>query len=206
MAFVPVPNTVMVEAVFELGGQVIENTYYFEAGPAMTPNETTITELLTQIRTTIQTDLLPTLTTAIALVRLVGTLLTAVESLSVTLNVSPPATGGVGTDPLPSNVAYCVTFLTSARGRSFRGRNYVAGFGDGQFTGNIITSGVRTALLAFYTELLAATEALGWSMVVVSRFTAGAPRVTGVTTPITGFTTFDTVADSQRRRLPGRGR
>jgi len=204
MAFVPVPNTVMVESIYEWNGQVVENTAYFEFTPGA-PTAGDVLDLLNEIRTVIQEELMPLLNETIALVRLVGTLLTAIDSLSTTLNVSPPFAGSSAGESLPNNVTYCISFITNARGRSFRGRNYVPGLGNGQVDGNNIVSTTRTALLAYYSTLKAAVSELSWEMVVVSRFEDGVARTTGVTTPITTFTTFDTVVDSQRRRLPGRG-
>lgn len=203
MAFVPVPNTVQVEAVYEWNGQTVENVFYVESTAAW--DENGITAILELVRDTIAQDLIPTLSSAIQLVRLVGTLLTAIDSISVTLNVSPPIGGEVVAESLPNNVSYTITFLTAQRGRSFRGRNYVPGLTIDHVVSNTITPATRTALLAFYETLQAAIVSSGYTMVVVSRVSGGVERTTGVTTPIIGFTTFDTTVDSQRRRLPGRG-
>lgn len=204
MAFIPVANTVAVETIFELDGQIVENTSYWEAVD-VTPTLTEVQTLLDTIRGVVEEDLLPLLADAIKLVRLVGTLLTAVDSLSTTLNISPAVSGGVGGPFYPNNVSYTVSFLTSARGRSFRGRNYIAGLPVDAVSGNTVDSDFRTGLLAYYTGLRAEMSELGWQMVVVSRYANHAPRVAGVTTPIDSFTTFDATVDSQRRRLPGRG-
>lgn len=204
MAFVPVPNTVQVEVIFELDGQVVENTMYFENVDSST-DAGGITALLNVIRDIVETELLPLLNSTIALVRLVGTLLDAIDSIGITVNVSPPVTGGVGGGAAPSNVSYTISFLTALRGRSFRGRNYIAGISGGDLTGNVVSPTLRTGLLAYYTAIRAAVSEEGWTMVVVSRIADGTPRVTGVTTPINAFTTYDRIVDSQRRRLPGRG-
>jgi len=203
MPFIPVPNTVMVEVVYEWDSQVVENTFYVESSAAW--NEAGVSAILELIRDIIVTDLMPLLNTTIQLVRLVGTLLDAVDSVSVVLAVNPPVGGSNATESVPNNVSYTITFLTAQRGRSFRGRNYVPGLSVNQYTGNQIESAARTGLLDFYTTLRAAISESNYTMVVVSRYSNGAPRTTGVTTPITGFTTYDTTLDSQRRRLPGRG-
>jgi hypothetical protein len=41
--------------------------------------------------------------------------------------------------------------------------------------------------------------------VVVSRYHLGAPRVTGIATPVITYLATDNNVDSQRRRLTGRG-
>lgn len=205
MAFVPVPNTIMLESIYEWNGQTVENTSYFEFAEGA-PTLVQVSDFLDQVSTLIQEELLPLLNETIALVRLVGTLLTAIDSFSYTLNISPPVAGSSAGESMPNNVTYCISFLTAARGRSFRGRNYVPGLGNGQVDGNNIVSTTRTGLLAFYTALSALAIDNSFEMVVVSRMADGVARTTGVTTGITGFTTFDTTVDSQRRRLPGRGR
>jgi hypothetical protein len=203
MPFVPFPNTVQVEAIYEWNGQVVENTFYIESTAAW--SESGIEDILDLVRIEIEQNLLPLLSSAIALVRLVGTLLDAVDSIAVTLNVSPPVSGGIAAESLPNNASYTITFLTSQRGRSFRGRNYVPGLTIDSVASNTIAPATRTGLLDFYTGLRAAILESNYTMVVASRISNGVPRAVGVTTPITGFTTFDTVVDSQRRRLPGRG-
>src|SRR5882672_1879815 len=74
MAFVPVANTVEVQSVYELAGQVVENTFYYEFPSA--PAEADIVALLTAVKTVIVDHLIPLLTSSITLVRLIGTLLT----------------------------------------------------------------------------------------------------------------------------------
>jgi hypothetical protein len=210
MPFVPVPNTIEVQSVFELDGQIVENTSYWEKTGGWGAPE--ISTFLDDVRSVIVEDLLPVLSSTIKLVRMIGTLLDAVDAISLTLSVSPPAAGGDSTDPLPNNASYTVSFLTANRGRSFRGRNYIAGLTNGvQLDGNHVTDTFRSALLVYYSDLRAVGADNGITMVVVSRFSGvdgdgkPIPRTTGVTTPITSFATFDTVIDSQRRRLPGRG-
>jgi hypothetical protein len=210
MPFVPVPDTVMVEAVFELHGQVVENTYYFVSAVPWT--EVNITSLLDELRIVITSTLLPLLSSAITLVRMVGTLLDAADALKIVMAVPAGAAGGQASAGLPNNSAYVVTFNTTGRGRSGRGRNYISGLCTVQETdANTVTSAFRTGLLAFYSELKAAASEIAATMVVVSRFSGvdadgkPIPRTVGVTKAITSFTTADLTLDSQRRRLPGRG-
>jgi hypothetical protein len=203
MAFVPVPDTLAVDVIYEQLGQRVENTLYFESPGGWTGAQ--VADWLDQLRTLIEEDLLPLLHAGLQLVQLVGTLLDAVDSLSITLNVSPPVAGSGSGDSLPNNVTYTVQFKTASRGRSFRGRNYVPGIPDTQVTGNQIESAFRTGILDFYSTLLALASSNSFIWVVVSRFHNLAPRTTGVTTPIIEVATADANLDSQRRRLTGRG-
>lgn len=209
MPFIPVPNTVLIEPIFEWDGQRVENTYYFERISEPTLEE--VTSFLSGIRTIIQEELMPLLSSLIQLVEIVATLLSTAESFSVSETVSPPFAGEIEDESVPSNVSYVITFKTALRGRANRGRNYIAGLPNSAVATNTIDAGVRTALLAFYDTLRAGAAAGGWTMVVVSRFSGvdgsgnPIPREVAQTTPITSFTTFDPTVDSQRRRLPGRG-
>jgi len=203
MAFVPVPNTIAVDVIYELSGQRVENTLYFEKPGGW--DAAAITTFLENLRDIIATGLLPLLHTSLQLVQLVGTLLDAVESISIVSLVSPPLGGGVSGTQLPNNVTYTVQFKTALRGRSFRGRNYVPGIPQTGISANNIDATLRTGLLDFYDTVreLALDNTCLW--VVVSRVADGVERTTGVTTPITGPATADSFLDSQRRRLPGRG-
>jgi hypothetical protein len=210
MAFIPVPDTLLVEIIYEQAGQTIENTMYFEKTDGWLLAD--VISFLAALRTTVEEELMPLLHTSIALVRLVATLLDAVDALSFTNTVSPPVAGSDNGDPLPNGNAYVITFLTAGRGRSNRGRNYIAGLNSNVMANaNNVSTAFRTGLLSAYDTINALAIATGVDMVVVSRFSGvdGAgkpiPRATGVTSIITGFTTFDTIVDSQRRRLPGRG-
>jgi hypothetical protein len=70
-----------------------------------------------------------------------------------------------------------------------------------------------TAVLGAYNALGALLEPAGATWVVISRFSGvdpithrPIPRSEGITTPIDNAAFTDNKSDSQRRRLPGRGR
>lgn len=210
MPFVPVPNVLQVDVIYLLDSQRVENTLYFENADGW--DLTSIAEFTATLRTYIAEELMPLLATAIQLIEIVTRLLDTASSIGFSLPVTPPVTGGESDEPTPSNVSYTVSFRTGLTGRSFRGRNYVAGLPNGKVAGNTIDSGFRTGLLAYYTGLRTLAVDNGVIWVVVSRYSGVGPggvpipRVTGVTTPIIAVGTFDNTVDSQRRRLPGRGR
>lgn len=204
MAFVPAEDVVAVEVVYELDGQTVENTlyYHFEAG---SPTLTDVRDLLGVVRDVIVEELIPLLSNAITLVRLIGTLLTTADALSTVLAVSPPVAGGAVEEPVPSNVAYSVQLKTASRGRSFRGRNYIAGLPGSQVVLNTVSVAERANIVAAYEVLRVAGDAT-WTLGVLSRQHNNVPRVTAVFSPVTSVDTADATVDSQRRRLPGRGR
>jgi len=209
MPFIPVTNTIGVELIFEWDGQVVENTLYFEFDGAPTLGD--VGTFIGELNTLVQTDLLPLLSNTLALVRIVAKLLTTIDGFQHILNVSPPATGSGGDRPVPNNSTYAIQFKSALSGRSFSGRNYIAGILEEDVTSNSVTGALRTGLLAFYTAVGALAASNNFTHVVVSRYSGvdgdgkPIPRAAGVTTPVTTYTTADLTVDSQRRRLPGRG-
>lgn len=210
MPFIPVPDTLLVEAIFEYDNQIVENTTYWQNSAGWDAGS--VTTWLGQVRTIIEGDLLPLLSAGIKLVRVVGTLLDAVDALSLTVLATPENGGSDASGNLPGNVTYTVSFKTAGRGRSNRGRNYIPGLALTAKSGtNNVNPTFRTGVLDFYTTLRASALSDGIDMVVVSRYSGidsdgkPIPRVTGVTSSVTSIDTADGVLDSQRRRLPGRG-
>ena len=213
MPFVPVPNTVEVEVIYEMDNQIVENTLYYERTTSV--DLESINDLLTAINTTIQASLLPFLGNTIKLIRLVGTLLDAADSLAAVLAVSPPVAGGAAGEAAPNNVSITMSLRTANRGRSFRGRNYIPGIPRDLIDENEVGSGSVAAYEDAYSALMDAGADFGFQQVVVSRYSGftivdgkkkPTPRTTGITTPVTSAFVVDSTVDSQRRRLPGRGR
>jgi hypothetical protein len=60
--------------------------------------------------------------------------------------------------------------------------------------------------VAAYNGLLALASNIQVVWCIVSRFSGGQPRTAGEVYPVIAALVTDNVADSQRRRLPGRGR
>jgi hypothetical protein len=205
MAFIPVPNTVQAEIVYELDGQICENTLHYTLGTA-TPNLADITDLIETISATIRSNIIPLLTNTITLLRLVGTLIEVADGLQYISTTGLPAAGGSTDLPLPNNVSLAMSLRTGLSGRSFRGRSYIVGLTQGAVVGNTVNTSEIAALLTAYETLRVPPTDGAWQMSVVSRFNGGAARTVGVATPVTQVIVTDATVDSQRRRLPGRGR
>lgn len=204
MAFVPVPETIEVDMRMRLDGQRIENTLYFHkiGGWATADVPVAYNALLVWWNTHYAVPLSNQLTLKeIAITDLSSPTGFAFE---IATPVPNPA-GDSGDPPLPNNVALCVSFRTSFRGRSFRGRNYVPGLTHLSVTNNTVIPTTVTAIQDAYNELLTVASSLGANWVVASRYSGGTERPIGIHTNITGATVVDNTIDSQRRRLPGRG-
>lgn len=204
MAFVPALNTVMAEVRQTIDGQQIENTLYFQSDDP--PTVASMTTLGTGIAVWWEDFVLVRQSNQIEFREVYLTDLTTATAPTVTIGPFTGKVGGVGVDSCPNNAAFCVSFRTAGRGRSARGRNYVAGLPESEVVRSRLVGAFRTQLVAAYEEILPPDAlAPGYTWVVVSRFTAGAPRVTALVQPITAVSSVDDVVDSQRRRLPGRG-
>jgi hypothetical protein len=204
MAFIPVADTVLAELRFDYFGQKIENTLYFRklGGSSVAQAIGLMNDLLVW-----WTSLLSNyLSEDISLRELNVTDLSSASGYSVSQAApTPNPTGQVVASGLPGNVAICVSFRTPNRGRSFRGRNYVAGLAETQVTGNTLDATRVAGILGSYQGIPSSIVSSAWDWVVVSRFSGGAPRAAGVATDVTSVVIVDDFVDSQRRRLTGRG-
>ena len=203
MPFIPVPNTVQINVVYAMDGQEVENTLYYEKTTGV--SATDLAALVEEVNAFLVDQLVPFLGNTIELIRLVGVLLDAADSLLYVSTTGLPFAGTASGPAAPNNVALCMSLRTGIRGRSFRGRNYIPGIPRDLITENTVGAGSVTAYEDAYNGLIGLGGDDGWQQVIVSRFSGGAPRTTGVTTPVTAAFVVDPTVDSQRRRLPGRG-
>jgi len=107
----------------------------------------------------------------------------------------------VGAAPA-NNVTYAVSFRTGFGGRSYRGRAYHVGLAEADIADSYINVTVRESIREAYEALITALLGSGITWGVYSKVNAGAPRTTGLLTPITSVITVDNVLDSMRSRLP----
>jgi len=204
MAFVPVADTVMVELFQRMHGQRVENTLYYKMVGGFGLVE--VTELWNGLLIWWTTELAPQLSFDLTLVGAKITDLSSATSFAADFSApTPNPAGAIGVGALPGNVALCVSMRTLGRGRSSRGRNYVAGLPESKVDGNTVQAPTVAAIEDAYNSLHDGTVAAPWVQVVVSRFTAGAPRPAGVAAEVTNARVVDPYVDSMRRRLTGRG-
>lgn len=202
MAFIPLPSGIRVAVEYIQNGQVVVNVYHVTtAQPITTVNLTALAQILVDWWTT---DMRQNFVQAIGLQRVTVTDVSVANGLQVINQQSPVIPGTIVGAAAPNNVAIVATQRTGFSGRSFRGRNYFAGVAAAEIADNFISSTYAGNVINDMNSLATRLSAGGFQLVVASYRANGAPRVTGVATPVSNFS-MDLRVDTQRRRLPGTG-
>lgn len=203
MAYVPVPNTLQCELRFVWAGQEVETGMYFlKAGGWDVADMPAVGDIL---KGAWDNHCRPVTATTCALTEIYMTNLESEFAFTYSYTTGLPLAGTTGTESLPNNCTLAFSFGTAGRGRSFRGRMYPPGIAEGYVSGNTVSSLWTDAWRDFHDIVTSSMLVLGGVHSVVSRISNGAPRIVGLSTPVLSATFKDTVIDSQRRRLPGRG-
>jgi hypothetical protein len=204
MAFIPVDKVAQANIRALLFGQRIENTLYFSQ-PVSGWDGAALLAAATALSTWWNDNLLPLLSASYILQSVFMRDLTSEDGDVVEWFGDNGEAGADTNASAPSNVAFVVKFLTGLAGRSFRGRNYIGGLGAENYTANAVALSTVNGIIAAYQDLIDGLVADVGTWVVVSRFSAGAPRTAGLASPILTVGYSDLFVDSQRRRLTGRG-
>jgi hypothetical protein len=205
MPFIPAAQTIQAEMRYLYSTQKCENVLYFQAsaGVSVSLMQTLGNNLIGWWNTNFK----PLVSTILQLNEVYLTDLTTQTGPTVSVVTGLPSAGTDASEVMPFNVSLCISFRTAGRGRSARGRNYLLGMTEADVNGNGVLSTFFSPILAAYTTLIGAgtfTPGLQW--VVVSRQFNGVDRSNALVQPITSCLFVDSIVDSQRRRLPGRGR
>jgi len=204
MPFVPVPNTAEVSMQALWDNQEVANVFHVTQS---TPYDATSLAVLGALfQDWIDTSLKTNVSNSVQYTKLVMRSLESEGAPAIEYTTNFPISGvHTGTAQLPNNVTVAVKWSTGLAGRSYRGRTYHIGLAEAFVTGNVLESSFATALLGIYNDLLEAFDTYPGDLTVVSKFHNNAARTTGIATPIISCS-INPVVDSQRRRLPGRGR
>lgn len=188
---------------YSLHGERCENTLYFFRTTGWAPS--TLLAHCSYLANWFTTGPRAQLVDDLVLREVYGVDLTSQNASAATQAIANDPGGPHVQEGMPNNVALCISFRTPNRGRSYRGRNYISGFHEGQVTGNVISSTVAEAIRAAYQILIDDGEAGSPQWCVVSRYSNKLPRAVGIYTLISAVVVTDVYVDSMRRRLPGRG-
>lgn len=119
----------------------------------------------------------------------------------IVVNTVNAGNGGVANEALPINTAVCVTLRTGARGRSARGRKYIAGWAEAAAAGGQWSAGTATNALAYVQAILAQITAAGFTPVIRSIQENGVKLTVANTRAITSSQVRNTQVATQRRRV-----
>lgn len=203
MGFVPVENVMKCELVFGQDSTVFENTLYFKKDAAIVGAD--FIPMGEFLRDWWDDNLSGLISTSTFLAKILMADLTVQNGIGFEFSDTLPINGGEPTDALPLNCAITVKLSTGFRGRGYRGRNYIGGLVDASAIKSMINTSVGVQIIAAYDLLITQTAMPAFTLCVVSRVLNGVERAAGVATPVISAS-MDQVMDSQRRRLPGRGR
>jgi len=137
----------------------------------------------------------------------VATDLSSANSSQVVYAPSTTVNGQLAGDPLPNEVSFCISLHTAFRGRSARGRWFVAGLAVGQRSDantldDVVAGNLVSSLQTYINAVATGTP----RVIIVSYRTNNAPRVGGpVKFVVTSAVITDLILDSQKRRKPGIG-
>lgn len=204
MAFVPFNNTIKLVATFGYDLQYCANVHHYIVDE--TPDAATATSLAEGYKTWWDTYLKAFCPSALALVRITCTIMENENDPVIEYTTGMPDSATNSEPALPNSVTVAVRWNTNFRGRSYKGRTFHLGLTETQVTGNLLGTSQQTILTTAYGELMAIPTDVGPAIMgVASYYYHGVQRTTGVITPVTSVF-IDRTIDSQRRRLPGRGR
>lgn len=205
MAFIAAPNVVKVELRYVCLDQQVENVIHFRKVDA---SEITLADM-DQIGQAVvewhETSVQPGQHPGCWLMSLHMSDLTTDSGIVVDYTAGLPHQGEYATGAaLPNNVTVAVKLATPYRGRSYQGRQYVIGMSEELINGNTIVPTTYTSYTNAYSALIGILLP-DWALVVVSYQVNKTPRTVAHSTAVTSVKVNQTI-DSQRRRLPERGK
>jgi len=204
MAFIPVPNTAELLIIGSWVGQEIVTTFNFKFPSPITIGQ--MTAMAIQGVLSWQDHIMPITSEKYGLT---SCKCTDISSATGSVGQSFPGatiSGTVGGPSVNLNAAMVISEHTLLRGRSYRGRIYVAGIPTAYLANaGQMGSAERATVVDAYTDFINDIEiAYSCVHVVVSRRQDNAPLTTGIATEIESYSA-NIDLDSQRRRLVGRG-
>lgn len=206
MAFQPAPNIGQFALRFGQANQKIENVFHCRRDAGW--DSGALNEVAGVFVEWWRTSVRPFTVQSCILESCAAKDLSTLVGAAAEYTTSLPVAGGNDTQAAPLNVTCAVHWGTGTGGRSGHGRTYHIGLCNTQCgSDSRLTNAAVAEIKDAYETLRVGLDnaLLGVEFGILSRYTAGAPRPNGILYPITGVSLEQTL-DSQRRRLPGRGR
>lgn len=115
-------------------------------------------------------------------------------------------TGSIANSQSPDNVTIAIKKNVAARGRGVSGRFFHIGINVNQINNSRVNAAYMNGLIAGYGTLATNLETEGNQLVVMKYNKTTHPPTPVSYAAVTSVSASDNIIDSQRRRLPGRGR
>lgn len=203
MAFQPVINTAEIDVIYTLNLEVCQNVFYAKFGGAYT--QANLQALADAVGGAVQGNWLPLQPPEAAFIRTEVRGLT-IENDFFAISLIGAGSGGDIVEAYPNNVTFSIKKASGLTGRSARGRTYWIGIPQDKTSApdeNHITDAYRDALVLAVSAIKDTINAeFNWDAVLVSRFSGGVKRPTGVTFDWATTLAVDKRIDTQRNRLP----
>lgn len=204
MAFQPVGNGA--ELVIKALNQGEECVTTFGALGIVNYSNTQLANFVADAALAWQTYILPILPSSYVAYEVIGTGLRTATDFTTTVSYGGGAAGTRAGTPLPNNVSLAIARKAGVTGRSNRGRIFWPAFIETDVSANAVNSTFVSTMISALTTFQADAEVSGnFTLGVISRYTGGSLRVSGVVIPTNSWSVTDNTVDSQRRRLPNRG-
>src|ERR1044072_3328840 len=201
--FIPVLNAAKVVMHYQLDLQECQNVFYFDIGHV--PDATDCMDLCNNVITAWIARFQSLQPTALQLLTVEATSLSGAVAPFARVRVNDFGEGGSAA--LPNNVTLSIKFDGDLTGRSTRGRMYWLQLQEDQVVGSFVQTTplgqILGAVEGFFEDIAASSS--NATHIVVSYCGNGDWRMEGLKTVVTNYSS-DGIPDSQRRRLPGRGR
>lgn len=202
--FIPAPDCIKVELRCLFDDQQVENVFYVRSAASPTADDVQLAADVTQAWW--HTNARPVLPNSISLIGVLATNVAIEGGFQYFETGYAGETGEQTGSRLPNNVAFCLNLNTALAGRSGRGKWFWYGLLDADVTGNRIATDTAAALKNMLDQLKSDLLADSLTPVVVSYCHNNAWRTVAGVNDVVSYGYHDLIVDSQRRRLPGRGR
>jgi hypothetical protein len=197
MAFIPIPNTVLVRlylktAVAELKASL--SLYFFKTG--FTDED--MSDLLDDLASGFVPALMTPIDEDYTAYLLEAYDMNAADGYKVSKVID---IDGLYTEGTPVSPAQCLvmTFRGNKRGKWNTGRNYIPGLSEDYVDQVDVQDAVAAMFQAVYQDLID-DPPIGWTWVIASRYKDGLPRETGVVMPVDSCLVRSNRFGFQRRR------
>ena len=208
MAFQPCPDAAQILVQMTMDSQLVENIFYVQKSGAWAAGDLQL--IADTVDTWASGAYMPAVSPAVFYNRTIVRDLTTSGAPQAVSTVHAGTQGSLSGSQVPNNAAFAIHRNSVVTGKHSKSRVYTLGLTHDEMTSaSVLSSSAANARKAVL-DLLR-TELLAMSGLVVTygyleRIDGGAPLPTANFIVSTGHSYRDLYVDSQRRRLPGRGR